>query len=153
MKLGKIHLKSLILLTSLVFVKSCQLNSNSNIENDDLKKYFSEHFNLQLENYDLLCVITEAGCMNCNTKYVNKLEPFLNRERILFLVTTKGTYFDISNFTFTERKNIVFDFHPPKNIDLITKSNLIFLKNGLFDKEIPINSENLDLVMKTLDNF
>jgi hypothetical protein len=153
MRLGKILLEFLILPTSLFFAYSCQTNSKLTTENNALIEYFEAQFNVNLENYDLLCVISENGCINCNSIYVSKLNPITNRENVIFLITTKGSYFDISNFTCIEKENIVYDFNPPKNIDLISKSTLIFLKDGIFDKEIPVNSANLDLIEQTIDNF
>jgi hypothetical protein len=73
---------------------------------------------------------------------------------VLFLLTTKGTFFNVKSFRESNAINILLDFNPPNQLELFQKSTLVILnEGGQIDTTIFIDQNNLFSSLALLDSL
>ncbi len=110
-----------------------------------VKKYFWERHNLRL-NKDIkqVVVLSENGCVPCNTRFAEFILYGIKKSSSIILVTASGARIDLSKLD-EENKNILYD----QNITdtpytLFNESKIIFINNNSIDTIITIDARQIE---------
>jgi len=141
---------SIILFGLIVF--SCK-DSNTSKAYLKINDFLSSK-DVNINDYKSIVVINEKGtCLNCNNKFAKTMEQYINKDSVVFIISTTGTLVDISGYLEKENnKNIITDFSNEfLNLDLVDHCSIINLKNKDVDTIIQFdisNIEQVNLLMK-----
>ncbi len=102
---------------------------------------------IRLSNYKALVVLNETGtCINCNFAFTNVMSDYIEKDQILFLVSSSGSHIDISAFLDANKSNVVFDYDNQfSQLNLVNHCAIIEFKNLKIDTIIEINLDNIEL--------
>ena len=91
-----------------------------------------------------IVIIADNSCMTCNKELAELMAQYTTRKDILFVVAAHESAIDLSPFTATSRKDMVFDYnHTLTGNQIIQGSTVLFLNNKQVDTAIQIEAAAL----------
>jgi hypothetical protein len=117
-----------------------------------MKQYISNNFKQDISNkYNKIYVLTEQGCLPCNTKFTKFVANKINEDSTLIIVNASGVYVDISEFL--DKKENIFFTKQSSNDSLFNTSKILFLKNNQLDTIIYINPSKLQSQFEYIERY
>lgn len=138
-----------ILFISSFFLLSCHSG------NEDVRMFeqFLRSNASQFQNKQVVLVLTENGCPNCNRSFANFVKKQLSENGVICIVSSQGKYLDLSPFL--DHPNVLFNFNDElKAGAIIHQTSALFINsNYQIDTLIGIQAKDLTATLDYLNNY
>lgn len=143
-----------LLLMYLIFIFSCEDGQKEELTKTELFNHIlRDSLSTQnLNDYSIVYILTEKGCVNCNKAFANFIQNEL-KHNALCVVSASRLIIDISPFKKENKSNIIFDYENYfiKN-NLIKTSSIAYMNAGKLDTIIELKAEELESQLSGVKN-